>query len=128
VGVGVGRWPLIAPILVGLQILWGQLLGRYQSVVPFGGHGNTFFSVCQFKKSNQILTHELGCDGSTNQSRELLGTHGEILFDLNCAQSISASLRLHWKDVVNPLPINAYIELVGLDLACPLDEGSQVAL
>ncbi len=82
----------------------------------------------KLEEGNQVVAHELRTDGTANQVRELFGAHGEVLADLDSAQSVSGALRLHGEDVVRASAVHTDIHFICLDLAYSRDCCAQVIL
>ena len=60
--------------------------------MSLGGYSDSLLGLLQLKQRNQIIGHELGSDGSADQSGELDGTHCQVLLDLHNAEPFCAPL------------------------------------
>ena len=113
---------------VDLQVLCRHLVWLDKAIVLFVDEGYAVYTDFKTKESNNSILYELRGNGSTNKVGELVGAYGEILLDLDDAELVGPTLSLHRENVLHAPTVNAYVNLISLDLTHFGHRGAQMVL
>ena len=70
---------------------------------------NRHLFICnfEFEQRDYIIAHELGSNWPAYERRKFFCAQCDVLFNLHNAQLIPPAFCLHWKDVMNAVPIDS---------------------
>ena len=74
------------------------------------------------------VVHELRGDGAAGEIGKLFSAACDVLFRLHGRKLIIPALRLHWDDVLATVAVDAYVNLVDLDLTETLHGSAEMIL
>ncbi len=71
----------------------------------------------EVKERDQVISHKLGGNRTTDKRGEFRRTERKVLLNLHDAESVTSPLRLNRESIVRPASINAYVYFIRFDLS-----------
>lgn len=96
--------------------------------MPFRSYDDALFAVFKFEEGNYIIGHELGGQSPTDKRWEFFRADGHVLLDLHDAEPVLTALGLNREYVMDPLLVDAHVNLLGFYLSHAGDACAQMIL
>src|SRR5262249_9211545 len=111
-----GATTIFLPLSVAFEIVGCNLIGRNELVVLLFGELNFRSIEDELEKGDDVIGHELRRNRSASQKRILFTAPRHVLRRLYNTDLVHSAFGLNRQNEVLTLAINAYINLVDLDL------------
>ena len=105
-----------------------EFLSRNEPVVSFLDYLDLVVLQGQLEESYDLVLHKLGGNRAAAHPGKLVLDKADVLGNLDDTDLVLTPFRLHGDDVVAAALIEAYVELVDLDLTYALHGSSQMVL